>query len=168
MQGSDAIAQLIEPTVTGLGYELWGIERQRVGARQLIRIYIDAPAGIALEDCERVSAQVGDLLEAESAVRGDYTLEVSSPGMDRILFHPSQWQRFVGEEVQIRLRMPVEGQRRLVGRLLAADDVQVQLASAEGGQSIRHSMIEKARLVPVWPDSSAGKTRRKKSERKER
>lgn len=165
MHGSDAIAQLVEPTVTGLGYELWGIERQRVGPRQLIRIYIDAPDGIALEDCERVSAQVGDLLEAESAVRGDYTLEVSSPGLDRVLFHPQQWQRFIGMEVQVRLRAMLDGHRRLVGQLRAADDEQVLLATADGEKSIRHSMIEKARLVPAWPGPSTGKTRRKQSER---
>jgi ribosome maturation factor RimP len=165
MQGSDAIAQLIEPTVTGLGYELWGIERQRAGPRQLLRIYIDAAEGVALEDCERVSAQVGDLLEAESAIRGDYVLEVSSPGLDRVLFNPRQWLRYVGVDVQVRLRVPLDGQRRLVGRLLAADDEQVVVATPEGDKTVRHAMIEKARLVPVWPDPSAGRTRRKKSER---
>lgn len=165
MQASDAIAQLVEPTITGLGYELWGIERQRLGQRQLIRLYIDAPDGIALEDCERVSAQVGDLLEAESAVRGDYVLEVSSPGMDRVLFQPSQWSRFIGEDVQLRLRAPIEGQRRLLGRLLAANDDEVRIATADAELTIRHSMIERARLSPAWPDPAEGKTRRKKVER---
>jgi ribosome maturation factor RimP len=165
MHGSDAIAQLIEPTVSGLGYELWGIERQRLGQRQLIRVFIDAPDGIALEDCEKVSAQVGDLLEAESAVRGDYTLEVSSPGLDRVLFYPGQWQRFLGMEVQLRLRMLIDGHRRLVGRILAADDEQVTIAAADGERQIRHNMIEKARLVPVWPEPAAGKARPKKVER---
>ncbi len=164
MQATDALTGLIEPTVTGLGYELWGIERQRLGQRQLIRIYIDAPAGIALEDCERVSGQVGDLLEAENAVRGDYVLEVSSPGMDRVLFQPSQWPRFVGEDVQLRLRVPVEGQRRLLGRLLSANEDEVRIATADGERTVRHSMIERARLMPTWPDPAAGKKRRKKVE----
>lgn len=165
MQASDAITRLIEPTVAGLGYELWGIERQRLGQRQLIRIYIDAPEGITLEDCERVSGQVGDLLEAENAVRGDYALEVSSPGMDRVLFQPSQWPRFVGEDVQLRLRAPVDGQRRLVGRLLAANDDEVRIAAADGERTVRHSMIERARLAPTWPDPAEGKKRPKKVER---
>ena len=164
MQASDAIARLIEPTVAGLGYELWGIERQRLGQRQLIRVYIDAPAGIALEDCEKVSAQVSDLLEAESAVRGDYVLEVSSPGMDRVLFEPSQWPRFVGENVHLRLRAAVEGQRRVVGRLLFANDDEIRIQTPDGELTIRHSMIERARLAPTWPDPAAGKTRRKKVE----
>lgn len=169
MQASDAIAGLIEPTVTGLGYELWGIERQRLGQRQLIRIYIDvrgdATAGITVEDCERVSGQIGDLLEAENAVRGDYVLEVSSPGMDRVLFQPAQWLRFVGEDVQLRLRVPVDGQRRLLGRLLSANDEEVRIATADGERTVRHSMIERARLAPAWPDPAAGKKRRKKVER---
>ncbi|HMM77397.1 MAG TPA: ribosome maturation factor RimP [Gammaproteobacteria bacterium] len=178
MQASDAIAGLIEPTVTGLGYELWGIERQRLGQRQLIRVYIDvrgdvrgdvhgddAPAGITVEDCERVSGQIGDLLEAENAVRGDYVLEVSSPGMDRVLFQPAQWLRFVGEDVQLRLRVPVDGQRRLLGRLLSANDEEVRIATADGERTVRHSMIERARLAPAWPDPAAGKKRRKKVER---
>lgn len=165
MQASDAIAPLIEPTVAGLGYELWGIERQRLGQRQLIRIYIDAADGIALEDCERVSAQVSDLLEAENAVRGDYVLEVSSPGMDRVLFQPSQWPRFIGEEVNVRLRAPLDGQRRVVGRLVAATDDEVGVVTADGERTLKHSMIERARLAPAWPDPAAGKTRRKKVER---
>ncbi|MCC7121023.1 MAG: ribosome maturation factor RimP [Gammaproteobacteria bacterium] len=162
MQANDAIAGLIEPTVTGLGYELWGIERQRLGQRQLIRIYIDAATGIALEDCERVSGQINDLLEAENAVRGDYVLEVSSPGTDRVLFQPSQWPRFIGEDVQVRLRAPVDGQRRLAGRLLAANDDEVTIAAADGERRVRHSMIERARLAPAWPDPAADKKRRKK------
>ena len=166
MQGSDAIARLIEPTVTGLGYELWGIERTRSGQRQLIRLFIDAPAGIALEDCEKVSAQVADLLEAENALRGDYTLEVSSPGVDRVLFHPAQWERYLGEEVQVRLRTPVEGQRRLIGKLLRANEDEVSVLTPDGERTARHSMIERARLVPVWPDPADGKTRRKKVEQK--
>ncbi len=166
MQGSDAIAQLIEPTVTGLGYELWGIERARSGQRQLIRLFIDAPDGIALEDCEKVSAQVADLLEAENAIRGDYTLEVSSPGVDRVLFYPAQWERYLGQEVQVRLRAPVDGLRRLTGTLLSADGDQVSVMTTDGERTARHSMIERARLVPVWPEPADGKTRRKKVERK--
>ena len=165
MQASDALTQLVEPTVVGRGYELWGIERQRLGQRQLIRIYIDAPDGIDIDDCERVSSQVSDLLEAENAVRGDYVLEVSSPGMDRVLFQPAQWLRFVGEDVQLRLRVPLEGQRRLAGRLLHADDDEVRIATADGERTVRHSMIERARLSPTWPDPAEGKKRRKKVER---
>ena len=165
MQATDALTGLIEPTVTGLGYELWGIERQRLGQRQLLRIYIDAEAGIAVEDCERVSGQVGDLLEAEDAVRGDYVLEVSSPGMDRVLFQPSQWPRFVGEDVQLRLRVPVEGRRRLLGRLLSANDEEVRIATVDGERTVRHVAIERARLAPTWPDPAAGKKRRKKDGR---
>jgi ribosome maturation factor RimP len=82
----DALEPVINPTVSGLGYELLGIERQRLPRGLLLRLYIDRPEGISLDDCERVSKQVRDLLAAENAVRDDYLLEVSSPGLDRPLF----------------------------------------------------------------------------------
>ena len=85
MRAQDALAELLAPTVAGLGYELLGIECQRSGGRTLVRLYIDSEDGIDVGDCEQVSRQVGDLIEVEQAVSGEYTLEVSSPGFDRPL-----------------------------------------------------------------------------------
>lgn len=162
MLAADALAELIRPTIEGLGYELWGVERQRAGRRYVLRVYIDAEAGIAVEDCERVSRQIGDLLEVEDAIQDDYVLEVSSPGLDRVLFQPSQWRRFVGDNVRLQLRIPSAGQRRLTGRLVSADEDDVRIAAADGEHTVRYTTIERARLVPTWPDAGADKKRRKK------
>ena len=87
---------LLEPTVAGLGYELLGIEHQRSSGSQLIRLFIDQEGGITVDDCERVSRQVSDVVDVEGAVSGEYTLEVSSPGLDRPLFTLQQHTRFIG------------------------------------------------------------------------
>lgn len=86
MIAGDTLENILAPTVAGLGYELWGIERQRSARGLLLRIYIEHPDGITIEDCERVSRQVYDQLEAESLMGEDTLLEISSPGMDRLLF----------------------------------------------------------------------------------
>ncbi|MCB1750029.1 MAG: ribosome maturation factor RimP [Gammaproteobacteria bacterium] len=147
----DRLHAALEPTVNGLGYDLWGVERSRSGDSQLLRLYIDHAEGITVDDCEVVSRQVGDVLEAEQLVRGDYTLEVSSPGLDRVLFTLEQHRRYVGHEVQLRMRDLVQGRRRLHGRLCAiADDALV--VEADGEQyEVPFSAIERSRLVPELP-----------------
>ena len=147
---TDRLQTHIEPTVTGLGYELLGIERSRGGGGQLLRLYIDHADGITVEDCERVSRQVSDLLDAEELVRGEYTLEVSSPGLDRPLFTLEQHQRFIGEQVALRLRAPVAGRRRVNGclRAVGADTLSVEV---EGETlEIPFRDVDRARLVPDW------------------
>ncbi|MCC6709675.1 MAG: ribosome maturation factor RimP [Gammaproteobacteria bacterium] len=134
----------------GLGYELLGVERSRGGASQLLRLYIDHADGITVEDCERVSRQVSDLLDAEQLVSGEYTLEVSSPGLDRPLFTLEQHRRFIGEEVALRLRALVGGRRRVTGRLLAVNDESL-LVDVEGESlDIPYREVERSRLVPDW------------------
>ena len=145
-----SIHSQLEPTVTGLGYELLGVERSRGGASQLLRLYIDHANGITVEDCERVSRQVSDLLDAEQLVRGEYTLEVSSPGLDRPLFTLEQHRRFIGEEVALRLRALVGGRRRVTGRLLAVGD-ETLVVDVEGESlEIPYREVERSRLVPDW------------------
>lgn len=147
---------MLEPTITGLGYELLGIERARRGESQLLRLYIDQPDGITVEDCERVSRQVSDLLEAERAVRDDYTLEVSSPGLDRPLFTLDQHRRFVGDEVQLRLRSLVEGRRRLAGRLREVTDDTLVLEVDGVDFVVPFDQVERSRLVPDWERAGSG------------
>ena len=156
MRENDDITQRLKPTVEGLGYELWGIERSRSPHSQLLRIFIDRPEGITVEDCEAVSAQVSDLIEADELIKGSYTLEVSSPGLERPLFHPLQWPRFIGEEVNVRLRAPVEGKRKVSGKLLDASADGVTVADAAGPVTLAFNLIDRARLVPDWSALPAG------------
>ena len=147
---TDRIHSQIEPTVAGLGYELLGLERSRGSASQLLRLYIDHADGITVEDCERVSRQVSDLLDAEQLVHGEYTLEVSSPGLDRPLFTLEQHRRFIGEEVALRLRALVGGRRRVSGRLRAVGDQTLQLEVEGAPVEIPYREVERSRLVPDW------------------
>ncbi|MEQ8230356.1 MAG: ribosome maturation factor RimP [Gammaproteobacteria bacterium] len=154
---ADRLQALLEPTITGLGYELLGIERARHGESQLLRLYIDQPEGITVEDCERVSRQVGDVLEAERALRDDYTLEVSSPGLDRPLFTLEQHRRFLGEQVQLRLRNLVDGRRRLVGRLREVNADALVLEVDGAGFTVPYDEVERSRLVPDWDRAGSGR-----------
>ena len=156
MRPTDDIGQRLAPTVEGLGYELWGIERSRSAHSQLLRLFIDRPEGITVDDCQIVSAQVSDLIEADELIRGSYTLEVSSPGLERPLFTASQWARFLGEEVSVKLRAPLEGKRKVAGRLLEAGTESAVLATETGPLTVPFNLVERARLVPDWSALPAG------------
>ncbi|HKJ07925.1 MAG TPA: ribosome maturation factor RimP [Gammaproteobacteria bacterium] len=140
------LVALIEPAVNTLGCELVGVEY--VSGSSLLRVYIDRPEGVTLDDCEAVSYQISGLLDVEDPIPGHYSLEVSSPGLDRPLFKAADFERFAGQQVRIRLGMPLDGRRKFKGVLhgLRGDDVVIE----EDGQQFRLPLerIEHARLVP--------------------
>src|SRR5687768_5883743 len=114
---------LLETTVTGMGYELVGVERPAKGG--LLRIYIDKPDGVGVDDCAAVSHQLARVLTVEN-VSYD-RLEISSPGLDRLLKKERDFARFVGQKARLKMRLPVEGQRNFTGVLREADAGKVQL-----------------------------------------
>ena len=123
MSGKEAqLTQLLQPTVEAMGYVLWGIELISPGKRSTLRLYIEADAGISVDDCAAVSHQVSGVLDVEDPISSGYTLEVSSPGVDRLLFSPEHYSPYAGEMIDVRLRLPVEGRRRYKGILLAANN----------------------------------------------
>ena len=142
----ETLRQLLQPSVEALGFELWGIEHLSQGRHSVLRLYIDSENGISVDDCARVSGQVGSVLDVEDAIPGDYTLEVSSPGLDRRLFNLAQYSRFSGETVDLKLRMPFEGQRRFRGILkgIEGEDVVVQVEDHE--YLLPFDQIDKARV----------------------
>lgn len=141
-----AIEDLLKPTVESMGYILWGCEYLAQGKHSLLRVYIDKADGIGIEDCEQVSRQIGALLDVEDPIPGNYSLEVSSPGVPRPLFHPSQFQLYVGQEVEIKLLKPIEGQRKYSGKIVSSGDTQLTLLSAETQREFIFSNIAKANL----------------------
>ena len=145
---SPKVVEIIEPVVTAMGYELVGIEFTGAGRRQTLRIYIDSPVGITLDDCSRVSYQVSGALDVEDPIPTAYTLEISSPGLDRPLFNPQDYERFVGKRVQVRLADLVEGRRKVTGVLkgLRGNTVVVEEQGLE--RVLPLERIEKANLVP--------------------
>lgn len=144
------INELLEPVVSGLGYELVGIEYLPQGRRSVVRIFIDQEEGISLGDCEKVSRQVSAVMDVEDPIKGEYTLEVSSPGLDRPLFTSEHYKRFIGEKVNIRVRSPLDGKRKFIGVIIDATEQDVKLSV--DGQTIDLPLdeIEKANLVPEF------------------
>ena len=143
----ERLLELLEPPVRALGYELVDLDA-RVGGQGLLRIYIDQDDGIDLEDCERVSRQLSALLDVEEPRPGSYTLEVSSPGLDRPLRTAAHFERFAGSEARIRLRLPQDGRRNFRGRLGGIDEEFVVIEV--DGQTWRLPLVDiaTAHLVP--------------------
>jgi ribosome maturation factor RimP len=136
--------ELLETTVTGMGYELVGVERPARGG--LVRIFIDKPGGVTVDDCATVSHQVSRVLTVEHV--GYERLEVSSPGLDRLLKGERDFARFAGQRARVRTRMPVDGQRNFVGVVRDAAAGHVQLEIDGRVLSLDLGNVETARLVP--------------------
>lgn len=150
------LQDLLEQTLSGMGYELVEFE---FGHSGLLRIFIDKLDGINIDDCVLVSNHLTRLLVVENI---DYTrLEVSSPGLDRVLNKPSDFLRFAGEQVKVKLRFPLlSGQRNLVGKLLGFEDEQLVVESENGALKLSLPQIDRVRLEPVF--KKPARFRRKK------
>ncbi|MEE4161382.1 MAG: ribosome maturation factor RimP [Woeseiaceae bacterium] len=145
----DELKALLEPTVEGLGYELADLEVKLGGRSGIVRVFIDRPEGISLDDCEKVSMAVSALLDVEDPVPGHYDLEVSSPGLNRKLTKPDHFKRFAGEEVKVEMRFPIEGRKRFRGRLAASDEDNIRVVVDGVEHNLPISTIDTARLVPT-------------------
>jgi len=144
---------LVEGVVGSLGYELWGIELlPSPKSGQLLRVYIDTQvqSGIAVVDCEKVSRQLSAVLDVEDPISGEYTLEVSSPGMDRPLYRPQQFVPYVGSVVRVKLKSTVTGRKNFRGRLLSADMQQMQMLVDGEEVTLAMNDIDSARVVPQF------------------
>ena len=144
---AEKVTQLIEPTVQALDLELWGVEHASQGKYSVLRIFIEREAGVTLDDCERVSRQASAIFDVEEPIAGEYTLEVSSPGIDRLLFTPQQFQRYRGEEVSVRMRTPVDGRRKFKGTLTDVVDDIIHIQVDGSDFELPHGDIEKANIV---------------------
>jgi len=165
----DALMRLLEPPVEASGYELVDIEFARQGRDGVLRLYIDrpppsgtaadagagsgpaageAPCGVTVEDCARVSHAVSQVLDVEDPIKGNYTLEVSSPGADRILRKRGHFERFVGARIFAELKLPMNGRRRFVGTLMSIGDDSIVVNVDGVAHSLPLERIQKARLRP--------------------
>ena len=165
----ERLIALTEPLVAGLGYELVDIEYAATRSEATLRVYIDWPGGkvpaetaalpddgtrafdgIGVEDCERVSRELSALLDVEDPIAVPYQLEVSSPGMDRILRTPAHYRRFAGQRVHVELVAPREGRRRYTGDLVRAGDEEFDVNVDGSVVTIRYAEAGKTRLSPDW------------------
>lgn len=132
--GSQKLTDFIEPMIKKMGYELWHLDiHGSVHKQNILRIYIDIPqsdnrTGISLSDCEYVSNQISTWLEVEGVISGAYTLEVSSCGLERCLYKPEHYARYIGSKIEITLRQPWNGSKRLVGKLLKVSEKLISLS----------------------------------------
>lgn len=145
----DEIRNLLAPAVSALGLELLGLEWVGGRANSLLRLYIDAAErAVTVDDCEAVSREVEGLLDVHDPIPGHYTLEVSSPGIDRPLFSAEQFGRHKGEDVKLLTKLPRDGRRRYSGRIANVEGERITLATDAGEIAFDFDEIEKANIVP--------------------
>lgn len=147
MAGIAQLNTMIAPAVEGFGYEYVGLDYKPAASQSVLRIYIDHEDGINVDDCAKVSRQVSAILDVEDPISGEYTLEVSSPGLDRPLFVAAHYQQFIGETVKCKLRMPINGRRNFTGKIVEADENIIVLDYDNESVELTIEDIEKANLV---------------------
>ena len=147
MTGSE-LQELLGPSIERLGYELIDLEARLGGKSGVVRVFIDQPEGISLDDCEKVSRAVSALLDVEDPLPGQYNLEVSSPGLDRKLTKVAHFQRFAGETVKVQMRFPIEGRKRFRGTLVSSTDENIVVEVDGESHTLPLATIDTARLVP--------------------
>jgi ribosome maturation factor RimP len=143
----ERLMALVEPPLGRLGYELVDLEYSSQRSHAVVRLFIDRPAGVGLEDCEKVSREMSALFDAEDPIPSAYTLEVSSPGFDRVLRTRAHFGRFVGSRVFVELKEPRAGRRRYTGTLLTVDEGGIALEVDREQVAMRFEEIGKARLA---------------------
>ena len=144
----EQLGELLGPVVANLGYELWEIEYAPRAGGGLLRLYIDNPDGISLDDCEKVSRAVSAVLDEADPIPNEYTLEVSSPGLDRVLRTQAHFARFAGERVKVEMIALINGRKRFQGRLQKVGESEITLETDGGQVSLPIEDIHRARLIP--------------------
>lgn len=158
---NEELSELLAPAIADLGLELVGIEFSPNSGSSLLRVYIDeAERGITIDDCERASREISALLDVNDPVSGRYTLEVSSPGLERPLFTPEHFTRFAGQVVKINVNLPLDGRRRFQGVIDSVDGDRVTIEQDGVPVQIAHANIAKARLVPDYAALGLGPAKR--------
>ena len=144
------LQDMLTPAVEDLGCELWGIECQRAGRFMTVRLFIDKEGGVGVDDCADVSRQVSAILDVEDPIADKYNLEVSSPGLDRPLFTLAQFERFVGEEIAVHLRIPVSDRRKWQGKLEKVENDMLTFVVDGQEQVFVFGNIQKANIIPKF------------------
>ncbi|HEX7340343.1 MAG TPA: ribosome maturation factor RimP [Rhodanobacteraceae bacterium] len=175
---TQALARRFNPALADLGLECAGVEWLPAQGQGTLRVYIENPEReVGIEDCEAASRELSTLLDVDDPIPGQYALEVSSPGLDRPLFTPEQFERFVDNEIKLTLSAPVDGRRRFRGHIRGVDGQLIRMELDDGNPfEFEHDAVESARIVPDWvalglapaPKPNAGKSggrkRRKKTD----
>ena len=146
----EELITLLQPIVEGLSYQFWGLEYLAQGKYSTLRVYIDAENGVNVEDCATVSRQISAIMDVEDPISGEYNLEVSSPGVDRLLFTLPQFMQYLGEQIQIKLKAPFDGRRNFKGQLKGVEDVDVVVQVDNEEFLLPIELIERAQIIPTY------------------
>jgi ribosome maturation factor RimP len=146
----ETLTEMLKPAAEALGYEFLGIEYIGQGIHSVLRVYIDHEDGITVDDCTKVSHQASGILEVEDPITSQYTLEVSSPGMDRPLFTLPHFEKVVGELINIRCHVGVNGRRKFKGKLETIEKETLIITVDNQTYDVDFNDIDKANLVAVF------------------
>lgn len=152
MAKESQLTDLLRPVVESMGFVFWGLEFIAQGRQSMLRVFIEHENGINVDDCAAVSRQLSAVLDVEDPITQEYTLEVSSPGMDRPLFTVEQYQQYANHIIELRLRMPFEGRRKFKGQLTGVEQEDIVLVVDEHEYLLPIESIEKAHVVPQFKD----------------
>ena len=141
------LQEMLQDAVEDLGCELWGIECQRMGRFMTVRLFIDKDGGVTVDDCADVSRQVSAILDVEDPIADKYNLEVSSPGLDRPLFTLPQFERYIGQDIAVHLRIPVMERRKWQGKLERIEKDMITIIVDDQEQILVFGNIQKANVV---------------------
>jgi len=144
------LTTIIQPVVEDLGFDLWGIEYLPQKSGALVRIYIDHEQGISVDHCADCSREISAVMEVEDPIKSAYVLEVSSPGLDRVLFDEEQFDLYIGDRVKVKLAQPVDGSRKITGTIKAVNGDEITLVNEVGEYTFNMSNVMKARLQPQY------------------
>ena len=158
---NEELTQLLAPVIADLGLECLGVEYSPSHGNSLVRVYIDAQdRPVTVDDCEAVSRQVSATLDVNDPVEGRYTLEVSSPGLDRPLYAPEHFARFAGQTAKVEVNLAIDGRRRFQGPIRNVEGSTIVLEQDGVAVRIAHDNIHKAKLVPDFGDEERKKAKK--------
>jgi len=145
-----AVWDLIEPTAESLGYRLWNVEYVREGADMYLRVTIDSDEGIDIDDCERMTRAIDPILDEADPIEDSYFLEVSSPGVERVLTTDEHFALMAGSEVELKLYRPIDGAKVILGTLVGRADGVIAVMTAEGEKKFEAKAVAKVTTVYDW------------------
>lgn len=141
------VEKLIRPVLVEEALEVWGVEYKKGTGRGFLRVYIDSEKGVDVDTCAHVSGVIGRLLGDAGLLDGPYNLEVSSPGIERTLFRPRDYQRFVGSRIRVKTREKIGNRRVFTGELRGAEEKEFTIECEDGVRAIAYTDVAKAKLV---------------------
>lgn len=144
------VSDLITPILNDLGFQLWGIKYIRNPKRSTLQIFIEKEGGVTIDDCQEASLQINSILDVEDVIKSAYHLEVSSPGMDRILFTFEQLSAYVGKQISLEVSLPVANRKRFRGTLEKIDGDILVMNVGNEVYEIAYPNVSKAQVVPVF------------------